>query len=69
MKISLTGTSIAVFVLSLLAKRFGYEVTEGSLTQLVTDVISIASFVGMVYGQYRRPEVSSFILKNGGQNN
>lgn len=65
MKISLTGVSIAVFALSWLAKKYGVEVTEGSLTQFVTDFLNVVSFIGMIYGQFRRKDVSAFVVKNG----
>lgn len=63
MKLSLTGTSIAVWLITALLTKYGFKVEEGSIVSLVESIINIASVIGILYGQYRRPEVKGFIFK------
>lgn len=71
MKLSVTGVSMAVFAIISLLKLLGIEASEEvvsnvvqNVINVVTNVIQIISFVTMIYGQYRRKDVTKFVIKN-----
>jgi leucyl aminopeptidase len=64
MKVSMTGASIVVFFLMMVLKKYGIQADENSLTAFVENIISVASFITMIVGQFRRTDVKGFVLKN-----
>lgn len=63
MNLSFTGIGMAVWVITFGLNKFGIIPSDGSVEAFVSSIINIASFVLMVYGQYRRTDVKGFIFK------
>jgi len=61
---SLTGVGIAVFFVTQALRMLGVvEVDQNQVANVVTSAIQVISFVMMVWGQARRPDISTFFFK------
>jgi len=60
---SMTGTGITVFVIIIALHALGIFNADNQVAQIVQNVVQIASFVLMVWGQARRPDISGFLFK------
>ena len=64
MNVSLTGVgAILVTVLNALFPMLGIDLPEGSVESGVIGVMNFIGFILLIYGQYRRKDVSGFIMK------
>jgi uncharacterized membrane protein len=64
MNLSFTGVGAAIVVLlEAILPMLGIEVPEGGVAKAVEGVVTFVGFVLLVYGQWRRPDVSGFVFK------
>jgi len=60
----MTGVGIAVFFLTQAMRMFGIvDVDQNQVANVVTALVQVVSFVMMVWGQARRPDISTFFFK------
>lgn len=56
-KVSLTGTSLAVFIISNILHYLGVEFDIQLLEGAVVGFVALASFIGIIIGQFRRTDL------------
>ncbi len=64
MNVSLTGVgALLVTVLNLIFPMLGIDVPEESVESAVLGAMNFVGFLLLIYGQWRRPDVSGFVMK------
>lgn len=61
--VSMTGTGVVIAVITFLFQFFEIEVSNEIITTAVEAVLTLVSFVLLIWGQVRRPDLKAGIVR------